>query len=292
MEINYVQKAILEVVGFEELHEDFIKRLTISGLSNHTVSNYARSIAQIAVYFKKSPLELTDKELRDYLFYLKSKENSKSMFKFAIYSLRKLYQLNRKRKLKTQLPSIPQRPHFPLVLSFEECKQIISAPLKLRDRFLLAFLYSSGLRISELANLKLEDLNTRRMEIRIIEGKGNKSRIVPMSRFIAEKLPKYLEICQPETYLFNSTRKSKKFAHETIQRIVREAKKKAGINKNVTTHTFRHTFATHLLENGVNLLTIKKVLGHASIQTTLVYLHVAQAVSGKYVSPLDVLYNK
>jgi site-specific recombinase XerD len=106
MNTNYVQKAISEVIGFQEIHDDFVKKLTISGLSEHTVSNYARSIAQISVYFKKLPLELTDKELRDYLFHLKGNHFGSSIFKFAIYSLRKLFELNSKRKLKTQLPSI------------------------------------------------------------------------------------------------------------------------------------------------------------------------------------------
>jgi site-specific recombinase XerD len=292
METNYVQKAISEVVGFEEIHDDFVKKLTISGLSEHTVSNYARSIAQISVYFKKLPLELTDKELRDYLFYLKKDHTGPSTFKFAIYSLRKLYALNRKRKLKTQLPSIPQRPHLPVVLSYAECKKIIQTPLKLRDRFMLAFLYSSGLRINELSNMKIADIDTDRLQIRILEGKGKKDRYVPLSRLIAEKLPKYLKICNPENYLFNSTKRGKQFSHRGIQRVVRQSKIKAGILKQVSTHTFRHTYATHLLESGVDLLTIKNILGHASIQTTLIYLHVAERVTKKFNSPLDILYKK
>jgi len=292
MKTNYVQKAVLDVVGLEVLLDDFVKKLTISGLSKHTVSNYARSIAQISVYFKKTPLELTDKELRDYLFFLKKDHVGSSIFKFAIYSLRKLFAINGKRKLKTQLPSIPQRPHLPIVLSYSECKKIIEAPLKLRDRFMLAFLYSSGLRINELSNLKIADIDTERLQIRVVEGKGNKERYVPLSRLIAQKLPKYLKICNPENYLFNSTKRGKQFSHTAIQRIVRQAKIKAGILKQVSTHTFRHTYATHLLENGVDLLTIKQILGHASILTTLIYLHVSERITKKFNSPLDILYKK
>jgi len=292
MKANSVTEAKLKIAGFGQVCDDFVEKLTISGLSEHTVANYARSIAQICLYFNKLPLELTDKELTSYLYHLKSCNFGESLFKFAIYALRKFFEINGKKKLKTKLPSIPQRPHLPVVLSFSECKKIIEAPLKLRDRFMLAFLYSSGLRINELANLKIADLDTERLQIRILQGKGKKDRYVPLSRYIAAKLPKYLQICNPENFLFNSTKRGNQFSHRGIQRVVRQAKQKAGILKNVSTHTFRHTYATHLLESGVDLLTIKNILGHCSIQTTLVYLHVAERVTQKFNSPLDLLYNK
>jgi site-specific recombinase XerD len=289
MNTNFIALAKKNVHGFEEICDDFVKKLTISGLSKDTVENYSRSVAQISLHFNKSPLELTDKELRDYLYYLKNSHFGSSVFKFAIYSLRKLFSLNGKKKLKTILPSIPQQQRLPVVLSHSECKRIINAPLKLRDRFMIAFLYSSGLRINELSNLKIEDLDTDRLQIRVVEGKGKKDRYVPLSKLIAKKFPKYLETCNPKIFLFNSTN-GKKFSHTGIQRIVRMAKIKSGILKKVSTHTFRHTYATHLLESGVDLLTIKNILGHASISTTLVYLHVAQFEVQKFVSPLDLLY--
>jgi len=196
-----------------------------------------------------------------------------------------------KKALKTKLPSLPQKERLPTVLSQLECKRLINTPLKMRDKYLIALMYSSGLRICEVSKLKICDLDADRMQIRVVQSKGNKDRYVPLSKYIAESLPKYLRINNPKEYLFNSCN-GKQFTVRGIQRVFRDTVKRSGILKNATSHILRHSYATHLLENGVDLLTIKNVLGHKNITTTMIYLHVAQPQSSVFKNPLDIIFNK
>jgi len=288
---NVINQAIITITDFKEIHQNFIERLTIKGVTKRTIEAYTRNIAQISLFFNQNPLELKEKQLNQYLYHLKTTRTGATAFKHAIYSLRSLYELNGKKAMKTKLPSIPQPERLPTVLSLEECKKLIQAPDNLRDRYLIAFMYSSGLRISEVSKLKIGDIDTDRMQIRVVQGKGNKDRYVPLSKYIAERLPKYLDMYKPQIYLFNSCN-GKQFSVRGIQRIFREAMKKTGILKKVTSHTLRHSYATHLLESGVDLITIKNVLGHKNITTTMIYLHVAQPKPSGFKNPLDLLYNK
>jgi len=150
---------------------------------------------------------------------------------------------------------------------------------------------SSGLRINEVSKLRIEDIDIDRMQIRVVQAKGNKDRYVPLSKYIAERFTEYLKIYNPQKFFFNSCN-GKQFSVRGIQRIFREAVKSSGIKKKATSHTLRHSYATHLLENGVDLITIKNVLGHKKITTTMIYLHVAQPKPSNFKNPLDILYNK
>ena len=152
-------------------------------------------------------------------------------------------------------------------------------------------MYASGMRLKETCNLRISDVDTDRMQIRVHQGKGRKDRYVPLSKYIASKLPKYFELLHPNDFFFNSTKNGKQFSARGIQRIISQAVKDADIRKTAGAHTLRHSYATHLLENGVDLLTIKNVLGHARIQTTMVYLHVAKPTTNMFKNPLDTLYN-
>jgi len=289
---NVISDAICTVNDFEMVLQRFIEQLTIKGLSEKTIDAYTRNIAQIATYFKTNPLLLKEKQLDAYLYHLKSTRTGQTAFKLAIYALRSLFEHNGKKALKNKLPKISQPSRVPVVLSVSECKKLISTPLKFKERFLIAFMYSSGLRIGEIARLRIADIDTDRLQIRVVQGKGAKDRYVPLSYYIAQTLPKYLQMHNPTTWLFNSSRRGEAFSVRSIQRVVRQAVKDAGIRKEVTAHTFRHTYATHLIEYGVDLVTIKNVLGHKNIQTTMLYLHVAQPKSSGFRNPLDILYNQ
>jgi site-specific recombinase XerD len=288
---NVISEAISCIKGFDVVYQNFIQKLTIGGKTQRTIEVYGRNAAQIALYFNKNPLLLNEKNLSDYLFHLKTTRTGDTAFKHAIYSLRSLFENSGKKSLKTKLPSIAQKEKLPLVLSLQECKNLITTPLKLRDRFLFAFMYSSGLRINEVSRLKICDIDTDRMQIRVVQSKGNKDRYVPLSKYIADTLAKYLKMYNPREFLFNSCN-GKQFSVQGIRRVFRESKKAAGILKNATSHTLRHSYATHLLENGVDLITIKNVLGHKDIRTTMIYLHVAQPEKTAFKNPLDVLFNK
>lgn len=291
MEKSAITLACETIKGFSEIHKEFVKLLTIKDVSIPTISAYTRTIAQISLHFQQSPLLLSDKQLKEYLFFMKSSRTGPSAFKLAIYSLRSLFTFFGLKKLKTKLPAIPQTERLPVVLSTEECKRLIKAPKKFRDKFLIAFMYSSGLRLKETVNLKIADIDTDRMQIHVHQGKGRKDRYVPLSKYIAQTLPKYLDTVKPNQYLFNSTKSGKQFSVRGLQRVIRQAVIDSGIHKKAAGHTLRHSYATHLLENGVDLVTIKNVLGHSHIQTTMIYLHVAKPSACVFKNPLDCLFN-
>ena len=288
---NVLAQAISLVPEFEEIHENFIQKLTLKGLSKKTIECYSRIAAQTTLFYKCNPLLLNEKLLDKYLFHLKTTRQGETAFKQTIYGLLSLYELSGKKTLKTKLPSIPQKEKLPLVLSQEECRKLIETPTEFRDRFLIALMYSSGMRISEISRLKIADIDTQRMFIRVVQSKGNKDRYVPLSKIIAYKIPKYLKYYSPKEFFFNSC-KGKPFSVRGIQRVLKQAVKDSGILKNASSHTLRHSYATHLLENGVNLLTIKNVLGHENILTTMIYLHVVQPIASSFKNPFDLLYFK
>lgn len=250
------------------------------------------------MHFKKSP-ELLDKEaIDDYLFHCKTLQNtpSESFFKHTVYGLRAIYKILDMDQHKVQLPEIKQDKSLPEVLSLEEVKKLIQAPKYLKHRLMIATLYGCGLRSYELCALKLSDVDFDRKTVFVKKQKGRLDRYVPLSDHLARGLRKYIDTENPQTYLFNSqvtdNGKPLPITVRAIQWVIKENKTKIGTSKKVTAHTLRHSFATHLLENGLNLIALKELLGHVRIETTLMYLHVCNTGSSKKYSPLDLLYNK
>lgn len=275
------------------MYEKLLTKITIGGYSKSTLLNYGRSIAKISLYYHKTPLELEDDQIDDFLMLMKQQESpSASYFKHTVYGLRYLFRLFGRDDRAIQLPSLKKDKQLPVVLSKEECRRLFAAPRILKHRVLLALIYSAGLRRSEVIKLKPEDIDADRMQIRIRQAKGRKDRYVVLSETILLGLRKYYKACRPKNWLFNGKQQGNPMAPYAVQWVVREAVKKAGLKKRVTIHTLRHSFATHLLEDGVDLFTIKEQLGHASIQTTLVYLHIAKTERKLCHSPLDTLYKK
>ena len=291
MERNQIKLACGTIAGFAELLETFTVKLTVKGVSHNTIHSYTRTVAQIALHFGCLPTLLSQKQLESYLYQMRKTRTGPTAFKFAVYSMRSLYDAVGKKRFKTRLPKIKNTDKLPTVLSASECKKLIFAALKFRDRFLIAFMYSSGLRVVETLNLRLADVDCERMQIHVRQSKYNKDRYVPLSNYIAQSMDKYLAEYQPKEFLFNSTKGGKQFSTRGLQRLIRAAGQSAKIGKQVSAHVLRHSYATHLLESGTNILTIKNVLGHSSIQTTMVYLHVAQTMAAEFKNPLDVLFN-
>ena len=173
--------------------------------------------------------------------------------------------------------------------------RLLKAPKLLKHRLVLALLYGCGLRCFELCNLQLKDLDFDRMMLHIRQGKGRKDRYVPLSKMQIRGLQTYLRAEQPSIWCFtgnNSEGKAVPLSTQGVRWIVSEARKHSGIRKQVTTHSLRHSYATHLLEMGLDIMSVKDLLGHADIQTTLTYLHVAQLGRQKSFSPLDKLYKQ
>jgi len=160
----------------------------------------------------------------------------------------------------------------------------------LKSRILLCLIYSAGLRLSEARMVKWEDIDRPRMQVRIKPGKTRKSRCVILSGFLIKGLVQYYRQYSPKTYVFNGSQQGEPLSASSIQLIVKSAVAESGIKKHVTTHTLRHSFATHLLEDGVDIVTIKELLGHSQLRSTLIYLHVAHLEWRNTHSPLDTLY--
>jgi len=177
-----------------------------------------------------------------------------------------------------------------VVLNEEELKQLIGCPKWKKHRILIALLYSAGLRIGEASRLEQRDIDMQRMTIHIRKSKYNKDRIVPLSHYLKKGLLDYYAQVCPIKYVFNGQASASALSVRAIQYIVRQTVKETGIQKPITTHTFRHTYATHLLEQGLDIITVRDLLGHEDITTTMKYLHVAQLDRSQKHSPLDRLY--
>lgn len=289
-----VEQAIHQVRGFRNFYQELDDKVRLSGQSKSTLSNYARKLAQLSLHFGKLPQHIGETEMNKYLASLarQSKTPSLSDFKFAVYGLRYCYRLMGMNDKIVQLPSIKRDNKLPVVLNFEECKALFNAPELLKHRILLALIYSAGLRAREASRLRIADIDSGRMMIHIRQSKYNKDRYVPLSLMVLEGLRKYYYACRPVDYLFNGNEPGSPLSVRGMQWALREAVKKCKLQKGITLHTLRHSYATHLLEFGMDIVTIKELLGHERIETTLIYLHVARPNRTNLFSPFDRLYKR
>jgi integrase/recombinase XerD len=287
-----VERAMHEVRGLRNLYQELDDKIRLSGQSESTLKNYARKLAQLSLHFGKLPQNVSEMEMNRYLASLarNSKSPSLSDFKFAVYGLRYCYRLLGIGDKIVKLPQIRRSNKLPVVLNYQECKALFQAPDLLKHRVLLALMYSGGLRAREVSRLKLSDVDSGRMMIHIRQSKYNKDRYVPLSNYMLEGLRKYYYACQPVEYLFNGNEPGTPLSVRGMQWALREAVKKCKLQKGITLHTLRHSYATHLLEYGMDIVSIKELLGHERIETTLVYLHVARPNRTNLFSPLDRLY--
>lgn len=194
------------------------------------------------------------------------------------------------------LPQIKRQNDLPIVLNKQEVRALLKAPKYLKHRLILAMLYGCGLRSYELCGLLQSDLDLERKTVFIRKKKGKVDRYVPLSDLLIRGLKNYLSTERPIKYVFNSQKTDQGAAQALttrgIQWIIKESRSKMATKKKFTAHTLRHTYATHLLEDGMNIMCLKELLGHADIQTTIIYLHVANSGSSVKQSPLDSLYKK
>lgn len=268
----------------------------LSGKSESTLTNYARCLAHLAMHYDCSPELLDVGQVESYLYNIKiaHKTPSESFFKHTVYGLRYVYKILGMKNKHLSLPSLEFPKKLPVVMSKQEVKQMLISPKLLKHRLILGLLYGCGLRRFELLNVTLKDLDFDRKTLHIVQGKGKKDRYVPLSDILIRGLKKYIAAENPVQWLFNGRLdkegKYTSYSPNGIQWVIREARKKSGQIKEITAHTFRHSYATHLLEDGLDIMSIKDLLGHAVIETTLVYLHVAKLESHSVFSPLDTLY--
>jgi integrase/recombinase XerD len=287
-----VAQAKKGVPGFAIAYAKFIEKVTINQSSKSLIVNYSRSLAYVALHFSRCPHKVSVEELNSYLYRMMVHENcSLTYFKHAVFALRYWFRLFGMEEKAIQMPPVKKEKKLPVVLSKQECKELFKAPRSLKHRFILTMAYGAGLRMNELRLLKITDVDLQRMQVHVKQGKGRKDRYAPLSKLLAEKLPLYLSTVKPQTWLFEGNTPGQPMGERSIQYIINEALPKTNISKQVSMHTLRHSFATHLLEDGIDIHSIQHLLGHSDLVTTMVYLHVAQVKAKPVHSPLDTLYN-
>jgi len=263
--------------------------LQLSGAKRSTQRGYLREAANLAKYFNKSPEQLGEDELKDYLLHLmKERHLSDGTLRFYVAGLKFLYRTTLKREWPVEKIRWPRaKRKLPVVLDLSEVESLFSVTKNLKHKAILMITYSSGLRVSETARLKLIDIDSKRMMVRITQGKGGKDRYSILSQRALEHLRQYWQRYRPTEWLFEGAKKGDPITPHSIQLMFYVARKRAGITKPASIHSLRHSFATHLIEAGTSLHHVQMLLGHRSPTTTTVYLHVSRVNLAQVVSPLD-----
>ncbi len=291
--LTIVERAVIAVPGFKKVASKLDQQVALRGQSVSTLNNYIRRIALISLTFGRLPEQIEEDEINEYLVALARdpKSPSRSSFKHMVYGLRYYYRLLGMNKQAIALPSLKRDTKLPIILNRAELKELFKAPKLLKQRIVLTLIYSAGLRGQEVINLKISDIDFERKTIHIRQSKYKKDRILPLSNVMVTGLRKYLAAENPHIWLFNGKEIDGRYSVKGLSWVLRENLKKTSITKEISLHSLRHTYATHLLEEGINIVTLKELLGHAEITTTMIYLHVAQCKLIKPHSPLDTLYN-
>lgn len=290
--VPIVQQACDKVKGFSELYKELERSISVNGKSQSALVNYSRQLAHLALHYRRTPLDLEPDQVMDYLHLVKSRgTESASFFKFTIHGMRYVCKMRGLEYKQFSLPGIKGPKKLPVVLNGSEVKALLKACTMLRHRLIIGLLYGCGLRSSEVQNLKPCDADLERGMLHIRQGKGSKDRCLPLGKMLCRGLGQYLLEEVPGEYVFEN-KAGDSLSRAGISWIVRNAAKKAKVIKDIHPHTLRHSYATHLLEQGVNIVTIKELLGHAYIQSTMVYLHIAQPTAGIVLSPMDTLYGQ
>lgn len=268
------------------------KYLRTRRYSERTIKIYLSLATLFLGYYKDKPVqEITtaDVERFNHEIIIKRKMSS-SMQRQLLGVIKIIFRRNGNEEVDTEQISRPRKEYkLPQVLSKEEILEIISVIDNIKHRAIISLMYSAGLRVGELIGLELRDIDSKRMLIRISQGKGRKDRYVGLSERILILLRNYFVEYSPQRYLFEGEVRNK-YSEESIRNILKAACNKCGIVKRVTPHTLRHSYATHLLESGVDLRYVQELLGHSRPETTMIYTHVTKKQLGSIVSPFDRLF--
>lgn len=273
------------------LRQRMLDDLTLGNYAEGTQEAYIRAVAHFAAYFGRSPEKLGPEEVRQYLVHLvRARKISWSGYIVHLCALRFFYHVTLGRdEMLHGIASPRSERRLPVVLSPAETERFFRTISNLKHRVLLKTIYAAGLRVSEAVGLRVTDIDSSRGVIRIRQGKGHKDRYAPLSPSLLQALRDYWRACRPHPWLFPSRRTKRPLHPRSVQRPCKAAGQRAGLSKTVTPHTLRHSFASHLLEAGVDLRTIQVLLGHRSLQTTARYTHLSHAALRTLPSLLDRL---
>ena len=274
-----------------KLQDRMDRELRIRGYAENTRKSYIEKMRCFARFSRRSPDELTAEDVKQYqLFLTKVKRVSWSTFNVHVCAIRFFYR--EVLRVEWNVEHIPYQKRgrkLPVILSGEEICALLDTTTNLKHRALLMAIYSAGLRPSEAVHLRLPDIDSGRMMIRVDQGKGRKDRYVMLSERLLLTLRRYWREYQPALWLFSGQDPSRPLTHGSVEKLFARAKNRAGIQKRVSPHSLRHSFATHLLERGVNIRMIQRLLGHRSLRSTEIYTHVAESYVRDTRSPLDDL---
>ena len=273
----------------QEIVDRFTKRLIIENYSKQKIKNYLSVLKLFLEWVENLNVEkVTDDEIENYLYYCKNEKNySFSTMKQIISTIRYLYinvfnkSIPKALDMKLRKPTI-----LPSVLSSSDISKMLSVTTNIKHKTILFLIYSAGLRLGELLELKIGDIDSESMKIHIREGKGKKDRYIMLSQNVLNLLREYYIIYKPKDYIFEG-QKGGKYSPKSVQNIFKNALRKAGIKKKATVHTLRHSFATHLLDEGTDIRYIQELLGHKRLETTQIYTHVSSYSINKIKSPAE-----
>ena len=281
------------------LRAKFIRDLVVRGRSKHTQEAYTRYVRDLARYYRRSPELISYEEVTDWVYHLITERLlSASSVNVAVNAVRFLYAVTLGRETLDLMASVPHMKRYTRraqVYARSEVEAILTAPRQPRDRALLMTVYGCGLRISEATQLKTSDIDRARMQLRVRNGKGVKGRVLPLSERLLQELENYWRAQRQDKadhdspWLFLGKKAGQPMGRYTGQNIYYTALEKSGVRRKGGIHLLRHSFATHLMESGVELPVVQVLLGHSSIKTTALYLHVTARRLAEVRSPLDLI---
>ncbi len=272
------------------LRQRMLEDMQMRNLSPHTQEAYIRAVAKFALHFGKSPDQLGREDIRAYLLALIRRGASWGLYNQVRCALHFFYRVTLKKDWPVEEIVCAKKPkRLPVVLSRDEVARFLGVIRNLKHRAMFTTLYAAGLRASELLALQPGDIDSARMVIRVDQGKGRKDRYVMLSRRLLDLLRQYWLAARPRTWLFPGRHPQRPMTRAALARACASLARRAGLSKKVTPHRLRHTFATHLLEAGVDIRTIQALLGHRSLRTTALYTYVSMQKVVATKSPLDLL---
>jgi len=293
-EIKILDDKFLVYLRFNEILKMIEEELKLKGYSFKTRKAYLGHIERFLSYTNKSLKEVETEDIRKYMLYLLDNQKvSHSYVNQAISSLKfACNEVLHQNQVIEFLPRPKKENKLPNVLSFQETIRILGALKNEKHKTILYLIYSAGLRVGEVVRLKPQDIDSERLLIHVVQGKGRKDRYTVLSEISLEQLRKYYKLYKPEKWLFPGQDENEFITERTVQRVFENACRIAKINKKVSVHSLRHSFATHLLEGGIDLRYIQELLGHANSRTTEIYTHVTQKSITNITSPLDRMMKK
>lgn len=278
------------------LRQRMIEEMTVRRLHPKTQSQYLRALKKLTAYLGRSPEDATAEELRQFQYMLAETGTSNITINATLQGLKMLYCHTLKRpKVMRKTSQVPEPRKLPVVLSVEEVKQLMTATTSVKYRTALSVAYGAGLRIGEVVNLKVTDIDSKRMLIRVEQGKGRKDRNAVLSPVLLKQLREWWRYANAKNlmlkggWLFPGQQAIDHLSTRQLSRVFKSAVDAAGIRKGVSMHTLRHSFATHLLESNTDIRVIQVLLGHSKLETTVTYTQVATKLLHTITSPLDAL---